>query len=82
VLGGATIGKAIFILKKKIFSRTRRPISVKLTNHLWIKRIKNCFRKGSSSFSRGDNHRNAKIGWDHLNIFFSKTIEPEELIFT
>jgi hypothetical protein len=33
-------------------------------------------------FSRTDNHRNANKGWDHLNIFFFRTNEPEELIFT
>jgi hypothetical protein len=26
---------------------------------------------------RGDNHKNAKMGWVHLKIFFSKTTEPE-----
>jgi hypothetical protein len=30
----------------------------------------------------GDNYKNAKMGWGHLKIFFSRTIEPEELIFT
>jgi hypothetical protein len=35
-----------------------------------------------SFFSRGDNHRNANKGWDHFKIFFSRTTEPEELIFT
>jgi hypothetical protein len=59
---GATIGKTIFILKK-IFSRTSRPISMKLsTNHPRLKRIKNCSQEGPGSFPRGDNHRNTKIG--------------------
>jgi hypothetical protein len=28
-----------------------------------------------------DNHKNAKMGWGYLKIF-SRTTEPEELIFT
>jgi hypothetical protein len=39
-------------------------------------------RLGPGSFPRGDNYRNAKIELDHLKIFFSRTTEPEELIFT
>jgi hypothetical protein len=40
--GGATIGKTIFLCvyieKKIIFSRTSRPISIKLgINHPWVK---------------------------------------------
>jgi hypothetical protein len=27
--------------------------------------------KGSNPLQRGDNHKSAKIGYDHLNIFFS-----------
>jgi hypothetical protein len=46
-----------------------------------VKRIKDCSKEGSGSFPRGDYHRNAKIGWDHFKIF-SRTTEPEELIFT
>jgi hypothetical protein len=65
---------------KKFFSRTSRPISIKLgRNHPWVKRIRNC-SKGPGSFPRGYNHRNAKTGWGHLKIF-SKTTNPEELIF-
>jgi hypothetical protein len=30
---------------------------------------------------RGDNHKNIKMGWAHLKIF-SRSTEPEELIFT
>jgi hypothetical protein len=39
-------------------------------------------KEGPGSFPRGDNHRNAKIGFDHFNIFFSRTTEQEELLFT
>jgi hypothetical protein len=38
--------------------------------------------KGPVSFPGGDNHRNPDKGWDHSKIFFSRTTEPEELIFT
>jgi hypothetical protein len=67
---------------KTIFSRTSKPISIKLgTNHPWVKRIKDCSKELPGSFPRVHNHRNAKIGWDHFKIF-SRTTEPEELIFT
>jgi hypothetical protein len=62
--GGATIGKTIFacVYIEKIFSRTARPISIKLsTNHLWVKGILNCSNKGPDPLQRGDNHKNTKI---------------------
>jgi hypothetical protein len=47
----------MFILKK-IFSRTSRPISIKLgTYHPWVKEI--------LDYQRGDNHKNAKIWRGH-----------------
>jgi hypothetical protein len=52
----------VFILKKKkiFFSRTHRPISIKIgTKHPWVKRIRNYSNEGPGSFPRGDNHRNA-----------------------
>jgi hypothetical protein len=57
----------MFILKKKIFfSRTSRPISIKLgKNHSWVKGILNCSNKGPSPLKRGDNLKNAKMGWGH-----------------
>jgi hypothetical protein len=65
VLKGATIGRIIFTyvyMKKKIFSRTRRPISIKLsTNDPWVKGILICSKKGPGPLQRRDNHRNAKI---------------------
>jgi hypothetical protein len=39
--------------------------------------ILNCSNKGPGPLQRGDNHKNAKMGWGHLKIFFSRTIEPE-----
>jgi hypothetical protein len=47
-----------------------------------VKGIQNCTNQGPGPFQRGDNHKNVKMGWGHLKIFFSRTIEPEELIFT
>jgi hypothetical protein len=74
----------VFIFRE-IFSRTSRPISTKLgTKHPLVKRIRNCSKEGPGSFPRGDNHRNAKIGWSHLKIFSRSTehAEPDALIFT
>jgi hypothetical protein len=40
------------------------------------------FKLRTGPLQRGDNYKNAKIGWGHLKIFFSRTTAPEELIFT
>jgi hypothetical protein len=73
----------VFILKKIFFSGSSRPISIKLgTNYPSVKGIQNYTNQGPGSLQRGDNHKNAKMGWRHLKIFFSQTTEPEELIFT
>jgi hypothetical protein len=70
----------MFILKT-IFSRTSRPISIKLgINHPWVKGTLNCqqfVQKGPGPLQRGDNHRNAKMGWGHLKIFLPRTTEPQ-----
>jgi hypothetical protein len=67
----------MFILKKIFSSRTSCPISIKLgINHPWVKGILNCSNKGSGPLQRGDNLKNAKMGWGHLKIF-SRTTEPE-----
>jgi hypothetical protein len=53
----------MFIILKKIFSRTSRPISIKLSiNHPWVKGTLNFSNKGPGPLQRGDNHRNAKMG--------------------
>jgi hypothetical protein len=40
------------------------PISIKLgTKHTWVKRIQNYWNKEPGPFQRGDNFKNAKIGW-------------------
>jgi hypothetical protein len=74
----------MFILKKIFFSRTSRPNTIKLgINHLWVQGILNCSNKGPGPLQWGDNHKNAKIGWVHLRIFFFfRTIEPEKVILT
>jgi hypothetical protein len=33
------------------------------------------------ALQRGDNHKNIKMGWGHLKIFF-RTMKPEKLNFT
>jgi hypothetical protein len=35
--------------------------------------ILNCSNKGPGPLQRGDNHKNAKMGWGHIKIFFSRT---------
>jgi hypothetical protein len=78
--GRATIEKTVFTyvyIEKIFFSRISRPISIKLgINHPWVKGILNCLNKGSGPLQRGDNHKNAKMGWVHLKIFL-RTIDPE-----
>jgi hypothetical protein len=45
-------------------------------NYNWVKEILNGSNKGPGPFQRGDNHKNAKMGWVHLKIFF-RTTEPK-----
>jgi hypothetical protein len=53
------------------------PNSIKLgTNYPWVKGIQVCSDKGPGLLQRGDNHKNVKMGWGHLIIFFSRTIGP------
>jgi hypothetical protein len=55
----------MFILKK-IFSRTRSPISIKFgANHPSVKGSLNYTNKGPGPHQREDNHRNAKIWLGH-----------------
>jgi hypothetical protein len=52
----------VFVLKKKIFSRTSKPISMKLgTNHPSVKGIQECTNEGPDRLQRGDYHKNAKM---------------------
>jgi hypothetical protein len=38
--------------------------------------IQVCSNKGPGPLQRGDNHKNVKMGWGHLQIFFSRTTGP------
>jgi hypothetical protein len=50
-------------LKKIFFSKTSRPISIKLgTNISFMMGIQIYSKEGSSPLQRQDNHKNAKIG--------------------
>jgi hypothetical protein len=54
--------------KKKNFSRTHWLISIKRgINHPWVKGILNFSNKEPGPLQRGDNYKNAKMGWGHLN---------------
>ena len=76
VLEYSTVGKAMCLYRKTIFSTTNRPISIKLgTNHPWSKEILNCTNKGPGPLQRGDNYKNAKMGRGHLKVF--RTTQPE-----
>jgi hypothetical protein len=57
----------MFILKKIFFSRTNRPISIKLViNHPWVRGILNCSNKGPGPFQRGDNYKNGVGSFKNL----------------
>jgi hypothetical protein len=50
------------------------PKSIKLdTNYTWVKGIQVSSNKESGPLQRGDNHKNVKMGWCHLKIFFCRT---------
>jgi hypothetical protein len=51
---------------KIFFSRTSSLISIKLgTNYPWIKGILNCSNLGPGPLQRGDDYKNATMGWGH-----------------
>jgi hypothetical protein len=41
-----------------------------------VKGIQFCSNKGPDPLQREDNHKNVKLGWGHLKIFFSRTTWP------
>jgi hypothetical protein len=41
-----------------------------------MKENKVCSNKGPDPLQRGDNHKNVKMGWCHLKIFFPRTTGP------
>jgi hypothetical protein len=44
---------------------------------LHSKRVKiHWSNKGPGPLQRGDSHKNVKMGWGHLRIFFSRTTRP------
>jgi hypothetical protein len=46
-----------------------------------MKGIQNYSNKGPGLLQKGDNYKNAKIGWS-LKVFFKRTTESEKLRFT
>jgi hypothetical protein len=57
------------LVLKKIFSRTSRPISIKLgINRPWVKGTLNC-SKGQVLFKGEIITEMQKMGWSHLKIF-------------
>jgi hypothetical protein len=52
----------MFILKKNLLLQNQQA---------------NFNQKGPGPLQRGDNLKNAKMGWGHLKIFFSRTTQPE-----
>jgi hypothetical protein len=41
-----------------------------------MKGIQVCSNKGPGPLQRGDNHKNVKMEWGHLKIFFYRTTGP------
>jgi hypothetical protein len=41
-----------------------------------VKEIQVCSNEEPGPLQRGDNHKNVKMGWGHLKIFFSRTTGP------
>jgi hypothetical protein len=41
-----------------------------------VKGIQICSKIGPGPLQGGDNHKNVKMGWGHLKIFFSRTTGP------
>jgi hypothetical protein len=81
-IGGKNSFLHKFILEKIFFAKTSWPISIKLdVNYPCMKRIQVCLNKGTDPHQRGDNRKNANVGWGHLK-FFSRTNDPEKLRFT
>jgi hypothetical protein len=46
------------------------------------KRIQVSSNKGPGPLRSGDNHKNVKMRWGRLNIFFLSTMKPEKQLFT
>jgi hypothetical protein len=74
-LGGATIGKTIFILK----TSSPEPSGQLRTNNPWVKRIRNCLNKGPGSLPRGDNHK--KIWGEVIENASSIVLKKDQVLF-
>jgi hypothetical protein len=74
----------IILYWNNFFPKTKRPISIKIhANYPCIKGIQVCLEKGTDTHQKGDNNKNANIGLPgHLKVLFSRTDDPEKLIFT
>jgi hypothetical protein len=46
-----------------------------------MKGLRVCSNKGPGRLQKGDNHKNVKMGWGHLNILFSRTTLPIQTRF-
>jgi hypothetical protein len=75
-------GKVHWKFVKLIFSRTSRPISIKLgTNHLWVKRTENCSSKGQACSNCGSCGLWRSAIWKtilHVFIFGKKSLNSPE----
>jgi hypothetical protein len=47
-----------------------------------MKAIQVCLDKETVPHQRGDNHKNANIGWGHLKMFFARSNNLEKLRLT
>jgi hypothetical protein len=47
------------------------------TIYLSVKDILNCSNKGAGPLQRKDHYLNAKMGWGHLKLFFSRLTDQE-----
>jgi hypothetical protein len=69
--------------KSSSVSRTIQPNSIELgTYYPWVNGIEVCTNKGPGFLQRGENHKNAKIGWCALKIVCSRTTMPDKLKLT
>jgi hypothetical protein len=46
-----------------------------------MKEIQVCSNKGPGTIQRGDNYKNVKMWWGHLNILFLRTMKPGKAEF-
>jgi hypothetical protein len=62
VLGAKWVHTSLYW--NNFFFKIRRPISIKIdANYPRLKRIQVCLDKGTDTHQRGNNNKNANIGW-------------------